>query len=100
MNDIGHHLDEQNTERTFITYPTWKKYIVLSRVIGALRVKDKRHIFSIMRRTDELSHETFFPEYGFTAGEFTIWQILSDQRKARSRKSSTSAEPVQPESPF
>lgn len=73
-------------EYTFITYPTWKKYIVISCFVENLRVKDKRHLFYIMRRSDALDHDTFFPNYGITAGEFAIWQILSENRKSRRQK--------------
>ena len=72
-------------EHTFITYPTWKKYIVISCFVESLRVKDKRHLFHIMRKSDQLSHNTFFPLYGITAGEFAIWQILSEHRKSRKK---------------
>lgn len=70
-------------EHMLITYPTWKKYIVISYFVESLRVKDKRHIFQIMRRCAHLNHDTFFPEFGICAGEFAIWQILSDNRKTR-----------------
>ena len=71
-------------ERTFITYPTWKKYIVLSCFIEALRVKEKRQLFHIMRRHNEtLDHNSFFPQYGITAGEFAVWQVLCESRKGR-----------------
>ena len=74
-------------ERNFITYPTWKKYIVLSCFIESLRVREKRQIFHIMRRhTDTLDHDTFFPHYGITAGEFAVWQILCENRKGRRTK--------------
>ena len=73
-------------ERNFITYPTWKKYMVLSCFIEALRVREKRHIFQIMRRSDQLSHDTFFPLYGVTAGEFSTWQVLTENRKTRRSK--------------
>ena len=73
----------QNDEHSFITYPTWKKYIVISYFVESLRVKDKRHLFHVMRRTDSLTHDTFFPTYGITAGEFAIWQILTESRKPR-----------------
>ena len=73
-------------EHTFITYPTWKKYIVISCFVESLRVKDKRHLFYIMRKSCDLCHDTFFPHYGITAGEFAIWQILSENRKARKNK--------------
>ncbi len=73
-----------NSERSFITYPTWKKYIVLSCFIESLRVKEKRQIFHIMRRNHSiLDHNTFFPLYGITAGEFAVWQVLSENRKGR-----------------
>lgn len=75
-------------EHRFITYPTWKKYLILSSYIEHLRVRDKRQIFHIMRRQgDSLTHNHFFPQYGITAGEFATWQILSDNRKTRSARS-------------
>ena len=83
MHDVSAH------ERTFITYPTWKKYIVRSCFIENLRVKDKRQIFHIMRRSAEvLDHNAFFPQYGVTAGEFAVWQVLSENRKTRRKTES------------
>lgn len=76
-------------ERNFITYPTWQKYMVLSCFIEALRVREKRHIFQVMRRSHALTHDTFFPQYGITAGEFAVWQVLAESRKCR-RKTSLS----------
>ena len=74
-------------EHSFITYPTWKKYLILSCFIEQLRVRDKRQIFHIMRRQgDTLTHDSFFPRYGITAGEFAVWQVLSDSRKNRGKK--------------
>lgn len=75
-----------SSERTFITYPTWKKYIVMSCFVEGLRVKEKRQLFHIMRRHhDILHHDSFFPQYGITAGEFAVWQVLSENRKTRRR---------------
>jgi len=74
-------------EQSLIMYPTWKKYIVISYFVEQLRVKDKRHMFHVMRKESNLSHDTFFPYYGITAGEFAIWQILSETRKTRRAKS-------------
>lgn len=70
-------------EDCLITYPTWKKYVILSSHIDKLRVRDKRMIFQIMRKTIDLSENTFFPSYGFTAGEFATWQVLAENRKSR-----------------
>lgn len=55
----------------------------MSKVIESLKVKDKRAIFHIMRRAENLTENTFFPTYGFTAGEFAIWQILTDTKKGK-----------------
>jgi hypothetical protein len=76
------------SEKSFITYPTWKKYIVLSRFVDTLRVKDKRQIFHMMRNhgPDELHHDTFFPHFGITAGEFSVWQVLSENSRKTRRK--------------
>jgi len=69
-------------EQTLLTYPTWKKYIVLSSTIASLRVRDKRFLFDAMRNTSDLTHNTFFPSYGFTAGHFCLWQILGEKHGA------------------
>lgn len=89
----GKKKQEENTmhhhEECFITHPTYRKYLVLSAKIDSLRMKDKRTLFNIMRKSQTegaLDHNTFFPEYGFTAGEFATWQILNDTGKARRRK--------------
>ena len=78
---------QMEEEHSFITYPTWKKYMILSSYIEGLRVKEKRHIFHIMRRHGEgLNHDSFFPQYGFTTGEFAVWQVLTEHRKSRNRR--------------
>ena len=37
----------------------------------------------LMRVKEDVNEDTFFPMYGFTAGEFATWQVLKD---ANSRK--------------
>lgn len=72
--------------KSLITYPTFEKYIVISCVVEKLRVKDKRQLFHIMRKNlDTLHHNSFFPAYGITAGEFAVWQILMETKKVRRR---------------
>ena len=61
-----------------VNHPTWKKYIVVSKFVENLRVKDKRSIFQLMRLKEDVNEDTFFPFYGFTAGEFATWQVLKD----------------------
>lgn len=78
-----------------LTYPTWKKYKVLHTCISNLRVRDKRTIFNIMRNDENVSHDTFFPMFGFTGGEFAVMHMLSDggRRKVRNKRASTRAKP-------
>lgn len=76
------------SECSSMNYPTWKKYIVLSKTIENLRVKDKRNLFQLMRVKENVSEDTFFPSYGFTAGEFATWQVLKDTN-SRKKKNAT-----------
>ena len=64
--------------------PTWRKYIVMCRVVENLRVRDKRHLFHIMRTHQGIDENSFLPAYGFTAGEFSVYQVLTESsRKGR-----------------
>jgi hypothetical protein len=63
---------------------------VLQRYISNLRVRDKRLIFIYMEQHNSLSHNTFFPHYGFRAGEFAVNYILGDNtQKSRRLKRKT-----------
>lgn len=73
-------------ETEFITYPTWKKYIVIANYVQSFRIKDKRMLFNHMRQYPNLSSDTFLPTYGITAGDFAIWQILCNSRNFRRSK--------------
>lgn len=71
---------------SLVSSATWKKYTVMGSVMERLRVRDKRHIFQMIRLHPNVSHDTFFPAYGFTVGEFSVWQVLSDNvRRNRDR---------------
>lgn len=84
-------------EHSLITYPTWKKYLILSCFVEQLKVREKRHIFHIMRKhIDTLTHDSFFPQYGITAGEFATWQVLSENRKNRVKKNVKTRDPLTP----
>lgn len=74
-------------ERDLLTYPTWERYTILSHIIARLTVRDRRHIFQLVRRTEDVSPDVFFPAYGFTLSEFAVWHILGDtRRKSRIHK--------------
>ena len=68
-----------------LTYPSWERYTVLSRVIQALSIKDRRCIFNAMRSAPEYDVNVFFPDYGFTLGEFAVWYILFDSKSRRNK---------------
>lgn len=65
---------------------TYQKIAVMRDAIAHLEVRDKRSIFLLMRTAaDQLTVDTFFPAYGFTAGEFAVGQVLAEH----SRKTTT-----------
>jgi hypothetical protein len=53
------------------------KYRNLFAHIQGLRMKDIRLLFSHMRKLDASNANVLFPEYGFTAGEFTVAYITN-----------------------
>jgi hypothetical protein len=76
-------------------YSTFRKYEILYDVIKDFSVKDKRRVFAEMRTTNiNVTPDTFFPQYGFTAGEFSTWAVLTENnRKKYNRKSKTKKNP-------
>ena len=57
----------------------WKMYVVTGHTVAKLRMRDKRDIFHAMRTVDRISHDALFPHHGFTAGEFSVWQVLKER---------------------
>ena len=60
-----------------------KQMYVRFRRIKALELRDKRSLFYQMRIHSNLEVDTFFPKYGFTAGEFGVWQMLTEKHRRR-----------------
>lgn len=59
------------------------RLVQLVKIIEDLKTKDRRRLFSDMRtagNADTLTIDTFFPDFGFTAGDFALGQVLNDQR--------------------
>ena len=54
-----------------------QKMINIRHRISQLTIKDIRHIFSIMRKTNGMETHYFFPKYGFTCGEFSICYVMN-----------------------
>jgi len=66
---------------------TYEKSVILGSVLSQLRVKDKRRLFNLMRTQSNVNEHTFLPQFGFTFGEFALWQILCENRKPSVSKS-------------
>jgi len=64
--------------RDCLRFPTFCKYQVMSRVVLAMNVREKRNVFQHMRdlvlSEAEGTCHTFLPWYGLTLGEFSIFQ--------------------------
>ena len=39
----------------------------------------------MMRLKEDVNEDTFFPFYGFTAGEFATWQVLKDTARKQTK---------------
>lgn len=66
-------------ERSLITYPTWERYTVMAHIIFSLSIKDRRHIFTLVRSPPNTA-DLFFPKFGFTLGDFAVWYTIGDVR--------------------
>ena len=60
------------------------KHAALQAHVQKLRVKDIRHLFSVMRKnSDTLVPDSLFPRYGITVGEFcTAYVVNMAQRQS------------------
>lgn len=68
-----------------ITYPTWKRYLVLAHVVSELGVKERRQAFMLCRNAKQSPNasDVFMPHFGFTVSEFAVWHTLATDRKPR-----------------
>ena len=64
------------------------KYHIIKDIIHTLRVKDIRHLFMLMRKTENVDANYIFPKYGMTCGEFATGYVLNMPH--RSSKTSNS----------
>lgn len=62
---------------------TFEKVNGIKRAVASLKVKDKRSLFQIMRLTDDLNADTFFPQFGITAGQFAVFYVLVDNNRKK-----------------
>ena len=76
------HSEDQFSVDERIAKAKWERYVVLSHVICCLAVRDRRRLFQLGKGIKGTPDEnTFFPEYGFTMGEFSVWYVLAGKKK-------------------
>ena len=71
--------------RELPTYPTWARYKILSHTIQTLGVRERRDLF-MLARTHGADPDAFFPQHGFTLGEFAVWHVIGNGRRQGRRK--------------
>lgn len=76
-------------------YSSWIKYIAIFHYISKLKIRDKRNIFSIIRNTEEIDSTFYFPCYGFTASEFSVWYVVCDFSKRSLKSRSNKLHPIE-----
>lgn len=67
-----------------IQYAAFRRTDLCMKAIGRLPVKTKRFVFSKMRHDcNQLTTQTFFPTFGFTAGQFATGQVLAENQRGK-----------------
>ena len=74
-NKVTHRNEKMEGQATIAKYQSQWEHV------RNMRVRDKRQLFYILRTVQNISPNTFFPVYGLTAGEFAVWQILTEYTK-------------------
>ena len=61
------------------TYPPHYLFcLAMAYLVRTLMVRDKRQIYMSMR-CGHVSPNSFFPRFGMSASDFTVWQILIEK---------------------
>lgn len=58
-------------------YATWKKYQCMHASVARMSIREKRHIFSLIRDPGCTQH-TLLVAYGMTVGDFCAMNILTE----------------------
>jgi hypothetical protein len=72
-------------QKMFSRNITWEKYNVYFHIVENMTMKEKRVIFSILRK-ENVNHDTLLPEFGMTAGEFCVMQTLNERNSLKKAK--------------
>lgn len=57
---------------------TFQRQKALIKMVGDLRIRDRREIFSFIR-TEQTDETTFLPFFGMTIGEFAVAHIINSE---------------------
>ena len=68
-------------ETELLQHATKEKYRRIFKHVQNMRVRQKRHVFYILRHVPDISINTFLPEFGLHCGEFACFQILSEHSR-------------------
>ena len=60
---------------------TKDKYDRIFRFVQSMRVRQKRHLFYVLRHVPDVSSDTFLPAFGLHCGEFACFQILAEHAR-------------------
>ncbi len=72
---------------------TREKYKALFRFVQQMRVRQKRHLFYVLRNIGRVRSDTFLPEFGLHCGEFACFQILSEHSRKETKRECSFALP-------
>ena len=65
---------------------TKHKNMRIYKMVQSMRVRQKRHLFYVLRNVPDISPDVFLPQYGLHCGEFACYQILSEYNRKDSKK--------------
>lgn len=71
-----------------ITFPTWKKYVIMESVMRDLGIRVKRRFFALIRNTPDVSCDHYHTTVGVTIGEFSVWYYLNNTGKSKTQRRS------------
>ena len=73
-------------EAELLNRATKDKYDRIFRFVQSMRVRQKRHLFYVLRHVPEVSSDTFLPAFGLHCGEFACFQILSEHSRKEGKR--------------
>ena len=77
------HVPELAPSADWVATATYNRYCALEDTVRAMRIRDKRKIYQILRNYQQYGSQSFLPHYGLTFGEFSTFQILTENTRKR-----------------